>query len=163
MDYYFFVSSLPSLTFSKNKSMDVNEFLESAKEHLSKKDYEYLLGFSYDLSKESSSLIYKFLKDIKIYALSILRNEKLDHSDLDASIKEKIKNIISNSNPLEIEVEIMKLQFEFAKEFSTLNPFKIENLCTYYLQLQILQRLNSFDKLDGLSVFKSIAKNVQSR
>lgn len=166
MGYYYFATTLPSLYFKEDVKADSKEFLANAKNFLKAKHFKVMSDLKFDLehkalTKEGISWQEK-LKEIKLYSLGLVTKQSDKDSTLSPIIRDRLKAVISNSNPLEREVEIMNIQFDVAKDFSKLSPFKVGNLYTYYLQLQILERYNSFDKMEGFQVFKSIASNVQS-
>lgn len=166
MDYYYFATCLPSLSFKEKSEANSKEFLENAKNFLSKKHFNILSDLVYSLDHKpltkEGKLWNEKLKEVKLYSLNLVNKTGDKDSTLSLIIRDRLKNTIVNTNPLEREVLIMNIVFDMAKEFSDLNTFKVGNLYTYYLQLQILERLNSFDKTKGFQVFKSIATNVQS-
>ncbi len=166
MGYYYYISSLPTIYFKDDQKVDSESFLLNSKNFLRSKHFKILSDLKYDLNHQAITkegiLWQNKLKEIKLYSLNLVGKQTDTNSFLSPLIKDRLKSIVANSNPLEREVEIMKIQFDVAKDFSTLDPFKVGNLYTYYIQLQILERYNSFDKTEGFQVFKSIASNVQS-
>ncbi len=166
MSYYYFISTLPTLYFKQDNNVSSNDFLLNSKNFLKKKHYNIMSDLKYNLEYEpltkEGKLWQEKLKEIKLYSLNLVDRQSDSNSTLSPLIRDKLKNIVSSSNPLEREVGIMNIEFEVARDFSKLNQFKVGNLYTYYLQLQILERYNMFNKTKGLQVFKSIVSNVES-
>jgi len=59
-------------------------------------------------------------------------------------------------NPLEIERKLLFLRWKFIEEQETGNNFNLEMVVLYFLKLQILERLYTFNKQKGENAFKSL-------
>ena len=88
--------------------------------------------------------------------LALLRQGSLGKSQ--ELFAEEIKSIVSDKNPLDAENRLLELRWEFIETKEIGHNFDLELLILYYLKLQILERLFTFDKEKGVKVFDSLCE-----
>ncbi|MBU2265452.1 MAG: DUF2764 domain-containing protein, partial [Candidatus Omnitrophica bacterium] len=65
--------------------------------------------------------------------------------------------VVDNSSPLEAERKLLLLRWNFIQEQESGHHFDLTWLILYFLKLQILERLFSFDKDKGLVLFDQLS------
>lgn len=157
--YYYFVTQLPMLFFGRETSMSIECFLDEAKKWLSTKDYRNLSqvdinDFSLEGRFPGTLLTYKKFE-------SKVRNDIFNwrqarQRDQDYKPTAFPLSIIKEGNPLEIETKLMKIEWDFIDEMQREHHFDFGFIVLYYLKLQILRRLFSFDKEKGVEKFQKL-------
>lgn len=155
--YYYFVTQLPLLYFEKEPLVTIEDFLEEGRKWLSKRDYNILEKTNIN---ETSTLLSdpQVLKDYKSFENS-LRSELVQWREAKRANQEyKTRlfpvSLVKEGNPLQIEKNIMKLRWDFIDKQEVSHHFDLEFLVLYYLKLQLLQRLSTFNKESGFEKFK---------
>ena len=64
------------------------------------------------------------------------------------------ETLTKENNPLQAEKELMRIRWEYIEELKTGHHFDFGFLVLYYLELQILARIEAFDKDEGMEKFK---------
>ena len=173
-EYYYFVSSLPSIWMDRDAPITYKDFLDSAKTQLSKSDYNDLLkaSFSHDSKESGKNRIVKEWDDF-IFKLNELlteaRAKKLGlsdpsykaQSDQDSVLEEKVKRIIDEPNALKAEKMILSLYFDFLDNHQLSSPFSTDALMIYGLKLQIKERAKSFDLDKGKTEFERLFSDIE--
>jgi hypothetical protein len=164
--YYYFVTQLPFLYFEKEPLVTIQDFLEEGRKWLSSRDYNILERA--DINETSISACSQragrllsdpqVLKDYKSFENS-LRSELVQWREARKSNQEyKTRlfpvSLLKEGNPLQIEKNLMKLRWDFIEEQEPSHHFDLGFLILYYLKLQLLQRLSTFDKKNGFEKFK---------
>jgi len=159
--YYYFVSQLPMLSFDKETYITIDGFLQEAKKWLSQNDYITLSAVNIaDVSLEKNNK--KVLKEYKQFEFQ-LRTDILQWREALQSGQEHKPNlfpvsIVKDGNPLEVEKKLLLLRWDFIDEIEREHHFDLGYLIIYYLKLQILYKLVSFDKEQGLKTFQNICE-----
>jgi hypothetical protein len=157
--YVYLASQLPLLTFDKEPAMPVTAFLEEGRKWLSPADWKTLNEVSINaVTTEKSDLT--ALRDYKNYEHA-LRSELLQYRRTLRS-REDYKpalfppTILKEGNPLEVEKKLLRLRWQRIEELEFGHYADLEFLTLYYLRLQILMRLQKFDREVGKAKFKTI-------
>jgi len=151
--YYYLIASLPLLKFMEPASITKDDFLSQAEKWLSREDFTLLnrAGIDNFLYKPKDT---SFLKRWKEFEYSI-RTElafyrKAKKQDSEYKLEKDLRSIIQeSSNPLEIEIKLLRIRWDFLDEQEIGHFFDLDFLTAYYLKLQISARLASFDKEKG--------------
>lgn len=159
--YYYLVSSLPHLTFLEEPPVSKDFFLEEAEKWLSPSDMKVLLSADVHSpeEKETDTL---FLKEWKRFDLFL--KEELAHVRAQAKtgesrkMPEEVQDIIGKENPLLMEKEMELIRWNFLEEKLLQHHFDLNWLILYFLKLQILERLEAFDKDKGDSTFYKLCE-----
>lgn len=164
MAYYYFISQLPIISIDAKRGMTSAEFLSKSREYLSDKDYRALSALSLSqVSKSEGAQLAEysaFIKKVRKIT-NEMRKEKLgwgkaevDENDL--NLVERIRKAVFSLNPLEGEKEILSIYFEYFEKMRNLDPFSFSNLLLYYMLLQIAEKRDAFDEVEGRKEFESL-------
>ncbi len=158
--YYYFLSELPFLKFGQRPQIKKKEFIEEASKWLSEKDL-------CSLCDTSSNNFY--IRNNKIAAIreyqrfeKQLREELVLYRKGAQKDKNKKTQILNSSsiegNPLEVEKKLLLSRWKFIEEREAGNNFNFTMVSLYFLKLQILERLSTFNKAKGKITFKALCK-----
>jgi len=158
----YLMCSLPSLRFGQEPPITMDEFTADAKSQLSAKHFKKLEPV--DIFQKTDSEGNVGLKNIG----TMLDDVKKDISEIRAAKTQKrtpglqrLPQAIINANPLECEKLIMRWQWEELDTIQAGESFSFTEVMVYKLRLQILNRLNSFDKERGAQVLASVVNPVK--
>lgn len=70
----------------------------------------------------------------------------------------KVKALLSEGNPLEKEKKLLLARWQYIEELEVGHFFDIEFIILYYLKLQLLEQLFSFDKEKGQKIFDGLCE-----
>jgi len=159
--YYYFVSQLPSLQFNQSLKINRVSFLEEAKKWLTDSEFKVISQVALDdFSKASGEP--QVLSDYKSFEqdlreeISLLRKARRDNKSYQS--KPEMMSAISGQSPLEAEINLFKLRWKFLQEKVLEHNFDFSSLILYFLQLQILERISSFDKEKGTNRFDQLSE-----
>ena len=171
--YYYLIASLPMLRFDASPPFSSEEFLETCGQSLTKGDLELVASV---LSKERVPSHHRFvsrwhtfrmqlldaLHEQRVARLGVTDDDQRHRSDRDAQVSEAVRSAMQSEHPLEAELILMRLQWDFASQLSQNRVFDIEVLLTYAIQLGILERKALFVPSEGNAEFKRLFSNLQS-
>jgi len=157
--YYYFVAQLPMLFFGRETNMSMDYFLAEAEKWLSAKDFRLLSqvdinDFSLAGKFPPTLLNYKrFESSLRddIFNWRLAKQNNQDYKPVSFPV-----SVIKEGNPLEIELKLMKLKWDFIDEMEHEHHFDLGFIILYYLKLQILRRLFTFNKEKGLEKFQKL-------
>ncbi|RKY80721.1 hypothetical protein DRQ15_01760 [candidate division KSB1 bacterium] len=159
--YYYFVSQLPVLFFDQESYMSTEYFLQEAEKWLSAKDFRTLSAVDindFSLDKKCPQV----LKQYKQFEFNLRNDLALWRKAQRMGQEYKPVNfpvsVIKEGNPLEIEKKLLLLRWNLIEEKQQEHHFDLEFLILYFLKLQILDRLSSFNKEKGQEIFQKISK-----
>ncbi|MCF7908400.1 MAG: DUF2764 domain-containing protein [Candidatus Omnitrophica bacterium] len=156
--YYYFVSQLPSLQFNQKAQTDRASFLEEAKKWLTDPEFKVISRIDIDDFFETSGGP-QVLSDYGSFEKA-LRNEialvrKAKKENKSYQPKAEIAKAISGQ-PLEVEINLLELRWKFIEERALEHNFDLASLILYFLKLQIVERIFSFDKGKGTVRFDQL-------
>lgn len=170
--YYYLVSSLPILFFHHGvPPLDHKSFIDDCKRLMTAGDFAKLSLASLNSDHFHDNITVLFTEWQK-YDFA-LRNElvqmRAKNLDIDPtqfihpffsnpSVAVAIKNNINDFNPLQDELHLMELQWNFLDNLQVQHYFDLDFLIVYSLKLLILERKASFDFANGKSRFIKIIK-----
>ncbi|MBR8537415.1 DUF2764 family protein [Carboxylicivirga sediminis] len=153
----YLMCSLPSLKFGQAPPITMDEFTEDARNQLSAKHFKKLEPVDIYQATDSEGKV--SLKSIAV----MLDDMKEDMAELrEAKAQKRTPNLmrlpvtVVHANPLEREKQIMRWQWEELDSIQAGESFTLTEVMVYKLRLQILNRLNSFDKERGSQVLASV-------
>lgn len=175
--YYYAAAALPMLFLSEKPQIESGDFLEFCREQMSEKDFEILESSHLDVSVERSAegKMNDILRSWYRWERS-LRNElaKSRASGLgkDAAeylregeeiigMEETVKQAASADTPLETERRLYEARWNYLDDLGTNIFFTLESLIVYYLKLQLLEKLNLFEKERGEEKFNEIYSRIR--
>lgn len=153
-NYYYLAAQLPLLAFERHTYINCAIFLEEARKWLSPCDFLILSGVNMNnffSEKTDTSLLgqYKRLeRALREDLVAIRKAEKNAGHILTPSIME--------GNPREIEIKMLKLRWDFLCGAEFGHHFDPDFLISYFLKLQILERIFTFNKEKGREVFDQL-------
>ncbi|MCG2715141.1 MAG: DUF2764 domain-containing protein [Candidatus Marinimicrobia bacterium] len=159
--YYYLAAQLPALYFDKEPFMTVERFLYEAQKWLIKGDLKALKKANINtITVKKSDL--PILKEYILYEFA-LRNELVQYRQALRNRQEHKPllfpvSVLKEGNPLDVEKKLLRLRWQVINELEFGHYSDIEFLALYYLKLQILRRLQYFDKDTGKEKFKTFAE-----
>ncbi len=170
-EYYYFASSLPMLVMGRECPMSYGDFVESAGRYLSKKDYESLLSLSTtSFDAAPSSPIARKWKDFHDRVESLIVQERASTLGFegygksegeDKGLKERIRSIVNDMDPLEAEKAVLSIYFDFLSSCKVGSPFSTDSIMIYALKLQLMERSSSFSQEKGQAEFDRLYKDIE--
>ncbi len=158
--YYYLAAQLPLLKFDEKTYLNRQYFLDQSQKWLSGQDYEMLskvdLDDFYSTSKELAIL--KEYKDFERLLREEIASTRKEAEDTQYRTKELLKAYLLEGSPLEVERKLLRFRWDFIEEKSLQHYFNIQFLIYYFLKLQILERLFTFDKDKGTVVFDKLSE-----
>jgi len=159
--YYYLISQLPELKFGGEIFLSKDDFLEQALKWLSEGDFAILEKVNInDISFDNND--YNVIKKYKQFELD-LREETVKYRSAvkrkeEYQLKEPLKSILTEGNPLDVEKKLLHLRWGFIEELQSFHYFDIGFLVLYMFKIQILTRLAVFDKEKGWIVFSELSQ-----
>ena len=141
----------------------MEEFMRDASAQLSKLNFSKVERITIQsLDEEASNRkLNSFIdlqKEIQL-DLALIRRAKMDKQ---IAQPKTLSKAMVDSNPLEREEYLMKLQWDALSSIEFSESFTLTELMIYKLKLQILERLSSFNSEKGKAVFASIVNPQKS-
>ncbi|MCF7869581.1 MAG: DUF2764 domain-containing protein [Candidatus Omnitrophica bacterium] len=156
--YYYLITQLPFLKFGEQNYIDNDSFLEEAKKWLSEENFKNLQEANIDDLKEKTKV--KFLQEYKKFELTLRRElaayRENKRRQQEYHSKEVLKKDLIEGNPLEVEKKLLYYRWQQIEESSKDYVFNFEAVIAYFLKLQILEKVLSFDKEKGTKKFDSL-------
>lgn len=159
--YYYLASQLPLLQFGESTNINREGFLREARKWLGEKDFSLLLQADINNFSEGQNLP-EILSDYRGFERELRSELSLLREALKAKREYKtspaLLSIVSEGNPLDIEKKLLHLRWKFIEEKEEGHYFDLEFLILYFLKLQILERLFTFNKEKGMMVFDKLCE-----
>jgi len=159
--YYYLISFLPALVFGTKTPLSFESFRQTCETHLSPKDNEILkkitanennnagLNRFYDEWHRWDLAIKKELGGLRAAKMSPDNESRSFQSSPDRDTREIIYPILSANNPLEAEILLERARWKHLDEMELGIYFDFEKIISYALKLKIMERLESFDPVEG--------------
>ncbi|HCL00062.1 MAG TPA: hypothetical protein DHW42_08175 [Candidatus Marinimicrobia bacterium] len=156
--YYYFAAQLPMLEFDKDPLIRIETFLTEARKWMSASDF-YLLNRVDFKNTEKTGSEPQPLKEFKQFEFQLRTELVLWRTALKQRQEYKTVlfpvTIIKEGNPLEVEKKLLLLRWNFIDELEFGHYSDITYFILYYLKLQILARLQRFNKEIGKENFQT--------
>ncbi len=157
--YYYFVAQLPMLFFGRETTMSIDYFLTEAQKWLAAKDFRILSQVDVDdftLEGKFPGTLASYKKNESAIRDDIFNWRQAKKRDQDYKPTSFPVSIIKDGNPLEIEIRLLQLKWNFIDEIEREHHFDLGFIILYYLKLQILRRLYTFNKEKGLEKYQKL-------
>jgi len=159
--YYYLAAQFPSLFFGKRPSISRDDFLSQARKWLSPDDFSIISGtginnFSGIQTVSSILNAYSEFERKLLEELYLYRRARKTNSEYKLSLDLGLD--ISKSSPLDVEKALLFFRWQFLEEQSLGHYFDLEFLVVYFLKLQVLEELFTFDKIIGKEKFEEICR-----
>ena len=161
--YYFLISELPYLIFGEEPAVTRRYFLEEARKWLYNDDFQSLIQANINEFSIDEKIIpqvlyeYRFFEN-KLRSELVLWREARQQGNEYKSILFP-QSLVKEGNPLQIERNFLFFRWKFIEELEIGHCFDVEAVILYYLKLQILERLFSFNKEKGSERFKQLIES----
>ncbi|MBU0693386.1 MAG: DUF2764 domain-containing protein [Candidatus Omnitrophica bacterium] len=153
--YYYFVAQLPALEFGQNTYITREYFLSQAQTWLGRRDFSLLLEA--DINNFSFGETKKALKEYREFEFNLRKGISLLRKPAGHAASEGktdfLKQVVTQGSPLDIEKRLLEIRWKFIEEKEAGHYFDLEFLILYFLKLQILEVLFTFNKEKGTVVF----------
>lgn len=173
--YYYTVSSLPTLSIETNPGISVEQFLYECEAEIPENKMTILTNTTLVPPKTEQD-IPRILKEWYAYATTfqnqliqsrakkLNRNPKdhLRYSDAAPEAYTKANASLSIDNPLEAEIFQINSQYQFLDDLEVGHIFDFDFLLIYKLKLELLLRKFSFTREKGLENFNHIDEHFSS-
>jgi hypothetical protein len=150
--YYYLVASLPSLRLGRKSRITKEAFLYECEKWLTPGDMKYLLSADYsdgmpprtenELLNDLRKMDYGLREDLAEIRKAQMRDEP-------PRVPEWLRPVMDAEDPLKAEMALARIRWDILEERSIENFFDINWLVLYFLKVQMLKRLNTFDKEKG--------------
>lgn len=160
-EYYYFAAQLPLLRFGEKSFFSRELFLDEAKKWFSPCDLSVLVDADMDdFSHQKKDPL--FLRQYKEFERS-LRTELMYYrqsqkKQTEYKVKGEMAQAILEGTPLDKEIKLLKLRWDFIEELAQGHYFDVSFFLSYFLKLQILERLLVFNKERGKEKFIQICE-----
>lgn len=161
MNIYYLIAQLPVLRFGENPAINRDYFLNQAAFCLSKKEFTILNRATIDnydwqavkhpILYRYSQFEYKLREEISLYRKAT--REKTDYKPAGF-----LQDVFSASNPLEAEKKLLLTRWRYLEQDEYRYLFTFTAAIIYFLKLQILEKLFTFNKEKGLNQFDKLCE-----
>jgi len=159
--YYYLVATLPQLDFGKPAIITKEGFLEEARKWLSPSDINILEQVDINDFKRSIADLAP-LKEWKKFNFNLCSQLKIARitrkHPLDEKPSQEAARIMAEATPLLSEKALEKKRFYFLEEIEVDYYFDLNFLVVYFIKLQIIERLMSFDTKRAHTVFENCSE-----
>ena len=165
--YYYFAAQLPLLKFTEKSYVDEEYFLTEAKKWLKDKDLLILsqVNINFFQPRNEDNKVLRDYKDFERALRQRIASFRTPEGAALAKGKTSPELILgegfdlslNENTPLEIEVALLRLRWQFIENLEGGHSFDLEALILYFLKLQIQKRLLTFDKEKGTAVFDELS------
>ncbi len=160
-EYFYLVASLPSITFGQKPDISKDEFIAECEKWLTPGDMKMVL--SADLSREDPAgensgclaAWKQFDAGLRGKLALLRRARKRGEEHKTTGI---LKEVMNEKNPLLKETALEKVRWDFIEHQGVGSYFDVNRVVLYFLQLQISERLSSFDKETGEGIFYKLCE-----
>jgi hypothetical protein len=177
--YYYFVASLPGLSYETERAQTPESFLEDARAHLSRGDAEALMRARIDapveLESGPQSVVswQRFERGLRnalvriraarkgVDATEYIRADEHGRDDSDRpGLEDAAREAFGEESPLSGEAALNRLRWAFLDELEVGHFFDLDRVIIHYLKLQILARKAMFTREDGERVFTAATEKI---
>ena len=162
--YYYFMSSLPALSFGAEPPLSTDDVLRHSATWLPATDHAVLRALAADCAAESQNTLAArvagwetTLRDTLVAARAArLGREAAPYLHgtgvADSHVRTVVQETVRESNPLEAERRLDTLRWAFYDELAAEQLFTLAQAAAYVLKLRILERWAGLDETRGPEV-----------
>ena len=165
--YYYFIAQLPFLKFTEKSYAEEEYFLTEAKKWLKDKDFLMLsqVNINFFQPKDKDNKVLRDYKDFERFLRQKIASFRAPggmalakgKTSPELTFGDGFNLNLRENTPLEIEVGLLRLRWQFIENLEGGHIFDLEALILYFLKLQIQKRLFTFDKEKGTAVFDELS------
>jgi len=150
--YYYLIAQLPVLYFEREPALTSEQFLAEAYKWLSAEDYAQLEKVDLNATEpdKNDPDIVRRIKNFELdLRLELVEWRTAQKKNQDYKIIAFPANLVREGDPLTVEKNLLLWRWQFLDSLEFGHYFDLEFLIMYYLRLQILKRLFTFNKKIG--------------
>ena len=163
--YYYLVSQLPALDFDAAPTITPEDFLEEAEKWLPGGALRLLgqvaeNGVAADstggqgLPRSLSGLV-EFKTQLR-EDVALWRQARRSGEDYRPRVFDR--SAVEEGAPLEVERNLMRLEWDLLEELEADHHFDLARLVVFLCKLLVVQRLETFDREEGMRVFRNLCE-----
>jgi len=155
--YYYIATQLPLLKFDSDIDFTQKKLYYEAEKWLGSKDIRILEETNInntDISSSDPGITAQYKKFETKLRTDLVDWRKAKKENYEHKTTLVPLTLLKENNPLEIEIELLRLRWNYLEELGLEHYFDLEFLIVFNYKLQILERLKSFDKEKGVENFK---------
>ena len=160
-EYYYFAAQLPLLRFGEKSFFSRELFLDEAKKWFSSCDFLILSNTDInDFSQQRRDPLFlrKYKEFERLLRTELMHYRQAQKKQMEYKVKGEIAQAILEGTPLDKEIKLLKLRWDFVEEFTQGHYSDLPFFLSYFLKLQILERLLVFNKERGKEKFIQICE-----
>ena len=178
VEYYYMLSSLPMLNFYGKPPLPYPEFVERCTLWLSSRDLLQLRLARIDIEDIPPEKVTGDFLNCWISFENTLRNELVkirskalqipeekylrSESAFDPGARPLVHQAIDEPSPHKAEIELLKIRWDFLTHYEAGHYFDLTALIIYGLKLQLLGRIQTFEKATGQQILEQLVALVHS-
>lgn len=178
IEYYYLLSSLRTLNFYEEPPLPYPEFVEQCTAWLSGRDFLQLKLAKINIENIPPEKVENALLNRWISFENTLRNELVKirskalqipeetylrrEFDFDPSARSILHQAIETRSPYKVEVELLKIRWDFLTHHEVGHYFDLTALIVYGLKLQLLGRMQDFEEAKGEQILEYLVASVHS-
>lgn len=161
--YYYLVSSLPLLQFDDKPGIIKKEFLSECGKWVNLPEFKILQAVDIDSFKMPSGnkqIIRQWKKLDSSLRDDLSKARRIRQDADDEKLPASMLSVFDKETPFLMEKEFARKQWVILDELELGHYFDINILIIYFLKLQILERFATFNKDEGMRVFKEACEVI---
>jgi len=159
--YYYLVAQLPTLVFDRDPPLDVDGFLAECEKWVSARDLAVLSEMHLsDTEGEAPGpgVVQEYRAFEKALRGDVAEYRRHRGSDQEYRPSAFPLSAVREGTPLDVERRLLRLRWDTIEELEQAHHFDLGILVLYMLKLQILRRLSTFDREEGLKTFQNLCE-----
>jgi hypothetical protein len=154
--FHYLVAQLPTLFFDRDPGISVADFLREAEKWMGEGEFQAFSSIRFDdpvVSETEPELLrayreFEFDLRTDVALLRRARAAGVEYKPVYFPLQ-----TVKEGTPLEVEKKLLRLRWDFLEDKTVGHNFDLQEIIAYYLKMQILERLGSFDKEKGKQTY----------
>jgi len=159
--YYYLAAELPFLKFNENPGINRDVFLKEAEKWLNSRDFDILRRVNINdfySQGDDTGVLKEYRNFEKTLREELVLFRKTSAINVEYKKLRILKPDLMEGSPLDIERSLLFLRWKFIEDKENGHYFDWEFLVLYFLKLQILERLFTFNKEKGIRIFDQLCE-----
>ncbi|MGB3242016.1 MAG: DUF2764 family protein [Candidatus Omnitrophota bacterium] len=159
--YYYLVASLPYLKFGDGSPISRELFISECEKWLMPEDMGIVTAANLwrgEAAEKGAAVLAEWNDFNEGKRKEEARIRAAKKAKVQVKIPDSLKSAMEKETPLQIEIALEKIRWDYLEEKSAGYMFDVNWLALYFLKLQILERLATFDKDKGESFFYELCE-----
>lgn len=159
--YYYLIAQLPLLSFDAEPDIAVEALLEEAEKWLPEADFGLLREIEtsgIDRVRHLPDSLWPMVEfEIQVRE-DVGRWRQAQHAGEDYRPRSFDRALLEEGTPLDVERSLMQLRWSVLDDIGAEHHFDLESVIIYLCKLLIVRRLHSFDREEGMKVFRQLCE-----